>query len=179
MHKTPDQLEGEIARFAERLKDIRPHLAKELARRGVSPCDRDDIIQQALLELLKRQALLAPLPPDELKAYARRAVLYWLFKTYRTSTRRLRREQQWAGVEAAGRPGPEELCARAQALSHCAAWLNRLPDQLYVVLVARTVDGLSTSEAADKLGLPLGTVKTRLLKAREMLEHWRDLQGGA
>lgn len=49
--------------------------------------------------------------------------------------------------------------------------MNRLPADLRVVLVATAIDGLSTKEAARLLGVPQGTVKTRLMRARHALRE--------
>ncbi len=37
--------------------------------------------------------------------------------------------------------------------------------------LATAVDGLTTREAADLLGIPQGTVKTRLARARALLQE--------
>lgn len=50
-----------------------------------------------------------------------------------------------------------------------AAAMAELDDDLRAVLVATAVDGLSTREAGELLGVPQGTVKTRLKRARETL----------
>ena len=44
-----------------------------------------------------------------------------------------------------------------------------LEPELQAVLIVTAVDGLSTKEAADLLGIPQGTVKTRLMRARERM----------
>ncbi len=46
-----------------------------------------------------------------------------------------------------------------------------LDPDLQAVLVATAVDGLSTKEAAELLGIPQGTVKTRLMRARERMRE--------
>lgn len=46
-----------------------------------------------------------------------------------------------------------------------------LAPELQTVLLATAVDGLTTREAADLLGIPQGTVKTRLLRARTQLQE--------
>ena len=51
-----------------------------------------------------------------------------------------------------------------------AAFADLEPD-LQAVLMATAVDGLSTKEAVDLLGIPQGTVKTRLMRARR---HMRE-----
>lgn len=49
--------------------------------------------------------------------------------------------------------------------------LDALDPSLRAVLVATAVDGLSTKEAAVLLGIPRGTVKTRLMRARSQLQE--------
>ncbi len=49
--------------------------------------------------------------------------------------------------------------------------VQALPDDLRAVLVATAIDGLSTKEAAHLLGVPQGTVKTRLMRARHTLQE--------
>jgi RNA polymerase sigma-70 factor (ECF subfamily) len=46
------------------------------------------------------------------------------------------------------------------------AALNRLSPELRAVMQATVLDGLSTREAASLLGIPQGTVKTRMMRAR-------------
>lgn len=49
--------------------------------------------------------------------------------------------------------------------------LSGLDPDLRAVLIATAVDGLSTKEAAQLLGVPQGTVKTRLMRARSVLQE--------
>ena len=46
-----------------------------------------------------------------------------------------------------------------------------LEPELQTVLLATAVDGLTTKEAAHLLGIPHGTVKTRLMRARAQLQE--------
>jgi len=52
-----------------------------------------------------------------------------------------------------------------------AGALNRLSPELRAVLQATVLDGLTTREAARLLGIPQGTVKTRLMRARAQLRE--------
>ncbi len=52
-----------------------------------------------------------------------------------------------------------------------AAAMQALPADLQAVLVTTAIDGLSTKEAAQLLGVPQGTVKTRLMRARQQLQE--------
>lgn len=47
--------------------------------------------------------------------------------------------------------------------------LTQLEPDLQAVMIATAIDGLTTKEAAHLLGIPQGTVKTRLMRAREQL----------
>jgi RNA polymerase sigma-70 factor (ECF subfamily) len=49
--------------------------------------------------------------------------------------------------------------------------LNRLSPELRAVLQATVLDGLTTNEASVLLGIPQGTVKTRLMRARAQLRE--------
>jgi len=51
------------------------------------------------------------------------------------------------------------------------AAMRDLPAELRAVLIATAIDGLSTKEAAHLLGVPQGTVKTRLMRARRVLQE--------
>jgi RNA polymerase sigma-70 factor, ECF subfamily len=48
--------------------------------------------------------------------------------------------------------------------------IDRLPEKLKIPLVMRDIDGLSYKEIADKLGTEVGTIKSRIFRARENLK---------
>ncbi|MET0967843.1 MAG: sigma-70 family RNA polymerase sigma factor, partial [Tardiphaga sp.] len=54
------------------------------------------------------------------------------------------------------------------------AALARLPEEQRSVLLLATVEGLSYAETADVLGVPVGTVMSRLSRARERLLREMD-----
>lgn len=66
-------------------------------------------------------------------------------------------------------PNPEEVTASAQVQAAMAAVINQLKDKHRVVLLLREVDGMSYEELASALGLPIGTVESRLHRARREL----------
>jgi RNA polymerase sigma-70 factor, ECF subfamily len=52
-----------------------------------------------------------------------------------------------------------------------AGALSRLSPELRAVVQATVIDGLTTREAAHLLGIPAGTVKTRMMRARARLRE--------
>ena len=70
-------------------------------------------------------------------------------------------------VVGAGQPvmGPAALLAETELRSSLAEALAELPDVERAVLVLAYRDELSQSEIAEKLGWPIGTVKTRTRRA--------------
>ena len=65
--------------------------------------------------------------------------------------------------------GPEATAVGRQAESHVRAALAELDDEHRTLLLLRDVEGLSYDEIQDVTGLPEGTVKSRLHRARAAL----------
>jgi len=70
---------------------------------------------------------------------------------------------------ADSKPSPEEVCATAEARNRLVEGVERLSPKLRRTLQLRHIDGLTTKEAAHVLGVPQGTVKARLARARAQL----------
>ena len=73
-------------------------------------------------------------------------------------------------------PDTADVVADADAAVRVGEAMARLPQEQLDVLQLGYFDGLSQSEIADRLGLPLGTVKSRMrLALGRMREVARDL----
>ena len=56
--------------------------------------------------------------------------------------------------------------------------LQQLPDDLRTALTLREIEGLSYEEIADVMNCPIGTVRSRIFRAREAIaENLRPLLG--
>jgi RNA polymerase sigma-70 factor (ECF subfamily) len=64
------------------------------------------------------------------------------------------------------RPGPEEAYREREIAETLAHATSRLSPTLRITFQLRDIDGLSIRETADLLGVPTGTVKARLARAR-------------
>jgi RNA polymerase sigma-70 factor (ECF subfamily) len=68
-------------------------------------------------------------------------------------------------------PTPEALLLRTDGTALIGRAMSSLPKRLQRVLVLREVEGLSYQELADATGIPLGTVMSRLSRARTALRR--------
>ncbi|RPH61167.1 MAG: sigma-70 family RNA polymerase sigma factor [Acidobacteria bacterium] len=64
---------------------------------------------------------------------------------------------------------PDRVFARGQLAGGLRAAIDRLPFEQRTAIVLRELEGLSYEEIAFSLGLPIGTVKSRLTRARQAL----------
>jgi len=67
-------------------------------------------------------------------------------------------------------PTPEETFARNEKMRKLEAGIAALPEHYRIMLVLRHQEDLSYEEIAESLSIPLGTVKARIHRAREMLK---------
>lgn len=76
---------------------------------------------------------------------------------------------------------PFTAVARAERRERVRAALESLPDAYRAVLALRTWDGMRYAEIAEVLGIPLGTVKSRMAAGSAMLAErlQREMDGDA
>jgi RNA polymerase sigma-70 factor (ECF subfamily) len=73
--------------------------------------------------------------------------------------------EELAGNEA----GPDERLASAEVGARVLAALEGLKEKHRLILSLREIDGMSYEEIASALGVPVGTVESRLYRARAAL----------
>jgi RNA polymerase sigma-70 factor (ECF subfamily) len=66
-------------------------------------------------------------------------------------------------------PTPDETFSRNEKMQKLEAGIAALPEHYRIMLVLRHQEDLSYEEIAESLAIPLGTVKARIHRAREML----------
>jgi len=159
---------------APRFRDlIAPHidaaysLARYLAR---DPVAAEDIAQEALLKAFRNLDSLRGEPKPWLMAIVRNAYFDW---------RRRGDEQHLVGGEAAedaladaadpDQDTPETALIRRGDVAQLRAAIQQLPEPFREALVLRELEELSYREVADVTSVPLGTVMSRLSRARRML----------
>jgi RNA polymerase sigma-70 factor (ECF subfamily) len=72
-------------------------------------------------------------------------------------------------VLSGGTPGPDRILAQKELGERLQSALDRLPFDQRTAIVLREIDGLKYEEIAYSLGVAVGTVKSRLTRARQAL----------
>ncbi len=66
---------------------------------------------------------------------------------------------------------PESLLITEELKETIAEAIEQLPDDLRTAISLREVEGLSYEEIADVMTCPIGTVRSRIFRAREAIDH--------
>ncbi len=123
----------------------------------------DDLVQDTLERALAKRDLWQP--GSDLRAW-----LFTLMHNLFVSQLRARRPQETAMDDAPEAPvSGGQLEAMAVRDIHAA--LSRLPDEQREVLLLVGLEQFAYAEAAEVLGVPVGTVMSRLARAREKMRR--------
>jgi RNA polymerase sigma-70 factor (ECF subfamily) len=76
-------------------------------------------------------------------------------------------------------PNPEEAFALSQSVRALDQAVAALPAEWRECLILRELEGLSYREIAQVVGVPMGTVMSRLWRARQALLAWRAARAAA
>ena len=135
--------------------------------------DAEDAGQEALLRVYRSFATFDPTRP--LEPWVARVAYNVALKVLARRTRPGAPGEDGASLaglrDERGR-SPEELAARTEAGALVGAALARLDHEDRVLVTLTYQDGLSNSEVAEAMEMPVGTVKTRLRRARGKLRRW-------
>ncbi|MEO8366647.1 MAG: sigma-70 family RNA polymerase sigma factor [Pseudoxanthomonas sp.] len=147
----------------ERLLALLPRLGRFARSLAGDAASADDLVQATLERALRRWDTRRE--DDALQA--------WLFSIlYRQFIDERRRAARWQRVVALFGPQQATTSPSAERVHEGRALLSafaQLPAEQRALLMLITVEGFSYREAADALGLPIGTVMSRLSRARERL----------
>jgi RNA polymerase sigma-70 factor (ECF subfamily) len=150
--------------FPQHLVELLPRLRRFARALTHSQADADDLAQAAVEKALLHRANWRPgsrldswvyriaqnLWRDELRAHRRRS------------------EPLDAVAEMVGEDGRETFDRRLEAQEVAMAF-EQLPEDQRVVMTLVVLDGMSYQQAADALDVPIGTVMSRLARARGRL----------
>lgn len=143
-----------------------PWLLARLGRRCADPGMVDEVVQDTFLAIWRR--------PESYAGTG--AVPAWIWGIgIRRLIDHFRRQrpaavpiEDWSPVST---PSAEDQVLLGVEHGDLAGALNRLSPELRAVVQATVLDGLTTREAGHLLGIPAGTVKTRLMRAKPQMRE--------
>ena len=160
--------------FADQMIAVLPRLRRFARGLTGSAVEADDLVQAACERALARQHQFQEGTRFD----------SWMFRIVQTiwidqiRSREVRKED---GEIAEERLGSDESVRRIEArlaLDEVRRAVGRLPPDQRTALLLVTVDGLSYKEAAEVAGVPVGTIMSRLSRARIALQLQLETGGG-
>jgi RNA polymerase sigma-70 factor (ECF subfamily) len=154
--------------FEERLAECGP-LAYRVAQ-GVlrNRAEAEDVAQEALLRAYRSFDRLRD--RNRFRAWLVRIAFRLALDRLRSARRREQRDVLWS--QPACQPpaaNAEDLAASSEFQVHLDCALEELPEKLRLVLLLAAMEGHTIDEIAAMLGIPVGTVKSRIFIARKQL----------
>ena len=152
---------------------ILPHLdaayslARWLTRR---PHDAEDIVQEALIRAMK---YFSGFRGENARAWflviVRNSCYSWFQKNQQRDSTQLSDDEQLESIDVTSDPA---FSAQSEANRRAVRKaLNELPTEFREVVVLRDIEGLSYRDISEVVGLPMGTVMSRLSRARARLQE--------
>lgn len=136
-----------------------------------NPSDAEDAMQDALLQTYKSARRIRK--PDAFRTWLYRTVKNSCLMARRTAAHepafKLSLDDEGATELASGAPNPEERTAASRERRRFQDAFKSLPRPFRLVAFLRDVEGLSTREVADVVGISEDNVKQRLHRARNLL----------
>lgn len=125
--------------------------------------DAEDVVQETFLRIHRRGA---DLQIDDERAFL--ATTAWRL----AADRRRRQRHDVEATELAGTaPDPERSAVSADFNSRVAKLVDALPEELRQPLVLSGIEEMTSPEIAKVMGIPEGTVRTRIMRARQLLKE--------
>jgi RNA polymerase sigma-70 factor (ECF subfamily) len=173
------------AAFTEEVMEYAPQLYAAALRMTRNPADAEDVLQETLLKAYRGYHTFTP--DTNLKAWLYRILTNTFINKYRRQTRRphevelgeledlyLFKRLGEEGVSGASRSAEDEALDRFVDDDIKAA-LESLPENFRIPVLLADVEGFSYKEIAEIMGVPIGTVMSRLHRGRKALQQalWR------
>lgn len=137
--------------------------------------DAEDCVQDALLKLYRGDSWLQM---TNERAFLSSVV--WRLAIDRRSSRHPAAEQEAELRLADSRPTPEITAEEEDERQLLHELIARLPDELRDTLRLSALEELNSREIGELMGVPEGTVRTRLMRARaELQKRWTAHRGEA
>ena len=165
--------------FSRQAAPLRPLLRAVVASVLRSPPDNpdvDDAVSETMRRAIEGRARLRSGEP--LRAWMVGIAKHVALDTARSRTRALKRQAIETPPDSTrditdrivdSKPSPLDRASRRQEVERLEVVMRSLPDKQREAITLFFIDGLSYAEIGERLGVPLGTVATWILRGRRAL----------
>ena len=168
--------------FAELVKRYQSHVDRLLYHLAPDWSDRADLAQEVWIRVYRHIRRLQE--PNKFRGWLSRIVTNLFYDELRKrkryspplsldAPRKVQTEELDWELPSDG-PSPNDILATQEFYGQLQAAIHRLPESFRTTIVLREIQGLSYEEIAEMTGVSLGTVKSRIARARHRLQ--RDLK---
>lgn len=156
----------EFERLALEQVDMIDRLARTLTR---DAAEAEDLVQETFLRAIRAWDRF-DLRPHGIRPWLVR-ILHNVHATRATRSGRQPAAMDDAALESAGPRSDDGAIERWESREALARAMSELPPDLRTALELWAVDGFSYQEMADALSIPIGTVMSRLHRAKQQLRE--------
>lgn len=166
------------AAFAELLRRYQSHVDKILYHLAPDWQDRADLAQEVWIRVYRNVKRLND--PVKFRGWLSRIATNLFYDELRKRKRvrdplsldapRMLEDGQMDWEIAADEPGPEDDLTTREFYDQLRAAIADLPEVFRTTIVLREIEGLAYEEIAEITGVSLGTVKSRIARARQRLQ---------
>ncbi len=166
------------AAFSELVRRYQPHVERVLYHLASDWQDRTDMVQEVWIRVYRNIHRLSD--PAKFQGWLSRIATNLFYDELRKRKRVAPQisldaplkfgdsEMEWE--IAAETPEPDEELNRQEFYSHLEAAIADLPDIFRTTIILREIEGMSYEEIAEITNSSLGTVKSRIARARQRLQ---------
>jgi RNA polymerase sigma-70 factor, ECF subfamily len=166
---------ADVEAFRQLYDSFGPRVKSYMMRQGADADTAEELAQETLLSVWRKAQLYAP---------EKGSATTWIYTIARNlRIDRLRREFAWQELPeghnetASDDPAPDQILSDHERQVRVRRALTTLPPDQHEVVSLSYLEGLSHSEIAERLTLPLGTVKSRMrLAYQKIRESVEDLK---
>ena len=165
-HLVKLSLEGDDMAFEYLFNRYSDAIRRLFLQRSTSHDDTEDLLQETFIKVYVNLQRYSP-------NYTFGQWVYTIARNTHIDFERRRQEDlsidERFSAPAASTPSPEESLINLQQRSQIETYINNLPEQYRTLFTMRFLEDYSYEEIAEKLHLPMGTVKTQIHRARERM----------
>lgn len=171
-------LRPEKTMFAELIRRYQSHVEKMLYHLAPDWSDRSDLVQEVWIRVYRNIRRLQE--PEKFRGWLSRIATNLFYDELRKRKRvnsplsldapRSVEDGEMDWEIASGDPGPAEKLATEEFYEKLREAIADLPEVFRTTIVLREIEGMAYEEIADITGVSLGTVKSRIARARQRLQ---------